>query len=496
MKKIVISRRQILRGSAGMTLGLPFLPSLYPIKAYAANLVFASPPRFVAMTSMHGGVRESAMYPNEATANETLEVHPGHVVRRGNLKLANGGLSTVLTSPNLTDRLVSKMNVLRGLDIPFYIAHNTGMLGNFARNDGNGSEGQAVQAFPMPTIDQVMAWSPSFYKSLDGIKERSMVTHFLHSSVSWNYSNPSAQTGTIQAIRNAESPGDLFTRIFVPPTTGTTPPPPKRTPIINRVIQNYRSLRQSNRRLSAADKQRLDDHVSRLDELDRRVNTGSGNGGNLAACKDQKGPMSSSGAVARQAAFNDVFTAAFLCGTSRIAVIGTKEEDFVSVSGSWHQDFAHQWNSPAPQLKLQEANQKVFHHGFVDLIKKLDVEEAPGQSVLDNSLVIWTNECAEETHDSRSIPVIMAGSAGGFLKTGNYCDYRRKIGTGTRLFGLLYSQMLATCLQAVGVPAAEFQKIKNNGPAGYGYPRIDNTYVSGVKEKASDILPFLKASEA
>ena len=59
------------------------------------------------------------------------------------------------------------MNVLCGLDVPFYIAHNTGLhLGNYARNDGNGGDGKAVQAFPRPTIDQIMAWSPSFYPDL------------------------------------------------------------------------------------------------------------------------------------------------------------------------------------------------------------------------------------------------------------------------------------------------------------------------------------------
>ena len=78
-------------------------------------------------------------------------------------------LSPVLRAPSsaLSAALVAKMNVLWGLDVPFYIAHNTGLhLGNYARNDGNGGDGKAVQAFPRPTIDQIMAWSPSFYSNL------------------------------------------------------------------------------------------------------------------------------------------------------------------------------------------------------------------------------------------------------------------------------------------------------------------------------------------
>jgi hypothetical protein len=36
-------------------------------------------------------------------------------------------------------------------------------------------------------------------------------------------------------------------------------------------MASYRSLRDGNRRLSAADRQRLDDHLDRLAELQRRV---------------------------------------------------------------------------------------------------------------------------------------------------------------------------------------------------------------------------------
>ena len=56
------------------------------------------------------------------------------------------------------------MNVIAGLDVPFYLAHHTGgHLGNFARNDGNGGDGALAQSNPRRTLDQIMAWSNSFY---------------------------------------------------------------------------------------------------------------------------------------------------------------------------------------------------------------------------------------------------------------------------------------------------------------------------------------------
>jgi hypothetical protein len=44
----------------------------------------------------------------------------------------------------------------------------------------------------IPTIDQLMAWSPAFYPNLNGIRERSIVTGNDSGGLSFNYSNPAA----------------------------------------------------------------------------------------------------------------------------------------------------------------------------------------------------------------------------------------------------------------------------------------------------------------
>ena len=49
MKTLTVSRRQFLRGSGGFSLGLPFLPSVVPTPAYAADVV----PR-LSVGSVHG----------------------------------------------------------------------------------------------------------------------------------------------------------------------------------------------------------------------------------------------------------------------------------------------------------------------------------------------------------------------------------------------------------------------------------------------------------
>jgi hypothetical protein len=149
---------------------------------------------------------------------------------------------------------------------------------------------------------------------------------------------------------------------------------------------------------------------------------------------------------------------------------------------------------------------------LVDMAKRLDsVEEVPGLTYLDHSLLVWTQESGMETHGSVSVPVVTFGRAAGRLKTGLLCDYRRTGNAasqydpgagGKQTLGLLYSQWLATVLQAMGVPPSEFERW---GSKGYGYPYITKeTWTppfakhygdtsSRYFQNASSYLPFLMA---
>ncbi len=514
---MTISRRQLLRGAAGFSLAIPFLSSLVaPTRADAA---VPGMRRFVQFCSSHGGIWGSNMYPADATLTQSSQ-YAGRTVRRGALTVSTQGvdaqLSPVLRGPSgaLTQGLASKMNVLRGLDVPFYIAHHTGgHLGNFARNDGNGSDGIAMQAFPTPTIDQIMAWSPKFYESLATVRERSL---HVGSGLSYNWSNPQTKSGPIQGIVGNNDALDLFRRIFVP-TDPKDDPNAGLPPVVDRVLEDYKRLRNGNRRLSRDDKRRLDDHMQRLSELERRLKA-------RPSCRNVTPVTTDTTAIERQASYsvspasqaqlygvlNDVIVAAMLCDTSRIAVVHV-DETFSSFAGDWHQDIAHQAaGSAQAQQTLANAHQQTFARTFLDLANKLNVDDGTGRTYLDDSLVVWTQECGEYTHLGQGMPVITAGSAGGFLRTGNYCDYRStaitvsegEAGNRTKVFGgLLWHQWLGTALQAMGLSPSDYE---GNGVKGYptrkfvgsnfwGPTPSSNLYPDPVWAAASDVLPFLKA---
>jgi hypothetical protein len=510
-----ITRRQVLRGLGGTVVALPFLPSLVPGPAYGADPVPARLPRLFWITTDHGGAFEASMFPSPSLLTNSQALYADHTVKSGTLTPTASGSDTVVSpvlrapASSLTPSLVAKMNVLWGLDVPFYIAHNTGLhLGNYARNDGNGNDGKAVQSSPRPTIDQIMAWSPSFYASLGSIRERAMI--MATRPMSWSYSDPSNPSSDIINVQGTSSSLDMFNRIFVAPGAA-----PQRAPIVDRVLANYKRLRNGNTRLSANDRQRLDDHIARIDELQRKLTTTVASCANVTAPTDSanKHNGNSPDEAAKQLQlYNEVAAIAFMCGTSRIAVVCNGDTSrFVSYGGDWHQEVAHQWQLADKQALLVQSYQQFFASALVDMAKRLDVDEGGGYTYLDNALVAWTQECGMETHGSVSIPVVSFGSAAGAMKTGLLCDYRRTGSAastydpgagGKQTLGLLYSQWLATVLQAMRVPPSEFERW---GYKGYGVPFVTKESWTPPFAKhygdtssryftdASTWLPFLKA---
>jgi hypothetical protein len=157
---IDITRRQLLLGAGGAMLALPVLPSLLEKSAYGQDPIYERKPRLYWLCTDHGAAFETSMFPSPALAANKQMLFADHQIGSGALSSSLNGdrrvLSPILSasSSRFSEALLGKMNVLYGLDVPFYIAHNTGLhLGNYARNDGNGGDGGEVQAFPRLTID-------------------------------------------------------------------------------------------------------------------------------------------------------------------------------------------------------------------------------------------------------------------------------------------------------------------------------------------------------
>jgi hypothetical protein len=495
-----IERRQFLRGAGGAAMLLPFLPSLLPRTARAQTV--AAPKRFIYIGTEHGGASFANVYGNQgATGATPVTMWPGNTAQYAPLALStNGGtssLSPIYSAPSsvLTASIVQKMNIIRGIDFANPVGHQDGAhLGNNAAQVGD----RAMTLKPMVTIDQVMAYSPSFYSDIPRVRSINIGGS---RCLSWTYSNPSTKTG-VQQLQRYQSSLPLFNSIF-----GTQTTKPTRPLIIDRVLDNYKTLRNSNRRLSAADKVRLDDHMARLTFLQQQIAALS----SPLACGmpaapadnvstwnqlDNKGlPLDQQTSYYKLMA--DVLLTAFSCGASRIAVFH-EIMPYSTYQGDWHQDIAHQDMSAGPQVTLSASYQQVFEHVFMYLVNGLDaIKDANGTTALDNSLVYWGHESGYSTHDPWCLPIIMAGKAGGYFKTGLYVDYRNQVPSSQNFVsdkavpgnftGLVYPQFLATALYSMGVQQTEWTQ--PNGLPGYGDYKTDAASVQQFSYKGVSTRP-------
>ena len=528
-------RRHFLMGT-GAVLSIPFLPSLAPkvAKAQAFDQRF-----FIAFQTMHGGVWPEHMWPSDQVLDRSHQLYSDHTIRYGALPNSSS-LSPVLSSSGLSQSVRDKMMLIRGLDVGFYLAHNTGgALGNYERRDGN-----KTGAGYVPTIDQVLAYWSGFYGGGDPYVMRSM-----HVGDKMSYVERSSG---IQAVDPAASPDVLFRTVlsgaapYQPPIDPSPTPDPSpspspnpeapaeaRTHVLNRVVEHYNRLVNGSfgdaRRLSANDKARLNDHMDLVSDLAGRLDKTAAKAA-AASCEPQSANSGNTNGSLYSAVpysqladwhqdYNAVFAAAVACGASRIATVRV-ENTFHQSSKYWND--AQQWHEPIahraettranfsggehPQDVLVTAKNNFYRDGFVDMVERLDqIDAGDGTSLLDKGLVMWTQECGPQTHMSDSIPVITAGSVDGYFNTGQYFDFRNRSAAtltrgksvdnaalyASRVPGILYNQWLSNILQSMGMSSSQFSRSHPQGWAGYGHANIEypNHHPSRLKNDANKKIP-------
>jgi hypothetical protein len=214
--------------------------------------------------------------------------------------------------------------------------------------------------------------------------------------------------------------------------------------------------------------------------------------------------------------FLDLVTAALMCDSTRVVTIGVHKalgpgpdpgdstlvghyhsED--ASGGTWH-GLAHDWGNENSRRMLEGINTWIAREVFAKLLQKLDVVEASGSTLLDNSLVYWGNELGFN-HIGYSVPCLLAGSAGGWLAPGRYLDYIDWDGRaffsqedGNVIRGIPHNQFLVSVLQAMGLSPADYER---GGQPGYGSTVIDRDPTLWATDydmsKVGDVLPGLRA---
>lgn len=553
-----LSRRHFLQG-IGASLTLPLLPSLM---GRAEAQTMTAPLFFVSTWVGHGGISTENAYPLDATSTLTdttlypaSGADPAHVARSGRLvdlkrthaqtvasrtqSLTDADNGAARLSPLLgafiEDSLLAKMNVLRGIDFLTFGGHTRGYLGNFINRDGGAADGLADVG--IPTIDSVISASSKFYSAGDRALLKAPVLNGARTHLS---SFPSG-TGVANNPYSVGTLGEFYDLLFggVNPMPGQQVDP--RVSLVDRVYGDYVRLSRGSfgpgRRISREDRGRLEEYMAGVQGISNRMRAMVSAGCTLPSVasgqrslylREGEADWDWAGAAnmpqqriadARTVLElrNQMLVNAFLCGTSRMAVL-----TFSSILEQWDPTI---FNTPSMwEAQRTDAHGMLFHnhmladrqqvllnsqrffmqYGFVDLIRRMHATQVlPGVSMLDQSLVYWSSESGPSTHDAKSVPAILAGGAGGYFQTGNYVDYTHRTRTirgqyGNQwLAGLPQNRLLGNIAQAMGLAPADYElsdaayatKFASRGGRvpGYGDPAIAG---------GDDKVPYLPQSVA
>ncbi|MEO1173042.1 MAG: DUF1552 domain-containing protein, partial [Myxococcota bacterium] len=405
------------------------------------------------------------------------------------------GFSDVIGNPGA--ELLSKMLVFRGLDFMYENNHSyAGPLGNFSRCLAARNNDLHV-AQENPTVDQVLARnlkvqpaSMGTLNVLPGLEgpetDDISYTYTTRNGYNWNGIAPTVVRETplraFQALGFVAQPGSGDSAPVVNPNMEH----------LNAVYDDYRRVRD---RLGQADRDVLENHMTLVNNL--LSDSGGGTPQPSADCPstlniDFDGSADSVRSIeTAYAQLVDVIEAAIKCVLTRIVTVnlqasvgdvgGGSMQHFVHTGGNrnadpntsrWH-ELAHIPWGASRNARVRRAALARWHFDnvFYEVARRLNVPEegGDGATYLDNTIMMYANEVGWN-HVNQSVPVVLAGSGGGYLETGKFIDYiDRDVGgrfgqhNGTAHEGIPYNRLLNTIAQAFGLTPEEYENAPGQG---------------------------------
>ncbi len=226
--------------------------------------------------------------------------------------------------------------------------------------------------------------------------------------------------------------------------------------ILDAAIHDIEQLKS---RLPQSELVKMEDHLSAILELKGKIGA---DGATPVRCDSVDGSQFGADAnfETRVKLHIDLMAACIACDARRIfsfmlAPAGgdATSFDFLGVSGGdFHNDIAH--GSPGDPVKEEKMHKVDLWH--VDRLRYLiqqlkSIPEGDG-TAFDNTVILWTTECSQGNHGHQNLPIVLAGNAGGALKSGQFLSK-----------GVKYENLLISLAHAMGHPLASFG-LAGNGP--------------------------------
>lgn len=423
------SRRDALRALLAGSIGLPWLETFAPRSALAAP---ASNARFVAMFSGCGTLYD-AWLPSGAESEFTL--------------------SPILAplAPHRSDLVIVAGVDQRGAGGD---GHQNGMGGMLTGAPLLPGRFAGVGAPPAGWAD-----GPSVDQRIADELGRNMPFRSLELAV-----QPGAADNWGRMIYRArnrplpprEDPARVFDEVFG--AASLTPEEresrrARRKSILDNVTGELNRLSQS---VAAADRQRLEAHLSYLREVEARLDAQSAQ---IGQCTLPERPAALDRSNAAYPAIGDamidLLVLALACGQTRVASLQWSRS-VSPVRFTWldiqedHHGLSHLPDSDATARdKLTRIN-NWYAARFAQLIQKLKSYPEGDGTLFDQCLLLWANELGKgNTHSRDDAPYVLAGSAAGALKTGRLLKFDGDVP---------HNNLLVSILNIMGLPDTTFGK--------------------------------------
>lgn len=251
--------------------------------------------------------------------------------------------------------------------------------------------------------------------------------------------------GAGQPITPDDDPLNAFSRVFGTVGGGADADLAKRKKksVLDAVMGDLNALKQQ---LGSTEKQKLDVHLDSLREVESRL-TGQSLAG-AAGCAmpafDTRGFAVSPTdyypkTYHKEEYFKtvglmqmDLAALALSCGAARVATLTWSHcvsPTHILETGvtTGNHDASHYGEPTSQNAKDFTKLKRWFMEQFVYLVQKLAATPDENGSLLDNTLVLLCSELGDSNaHDHDRVPFVLAGRAGGALRTGRFLDYRGK----------------------------------------------------------------------
>lgn len=434
------SRRRFLQGLGGVTLALPFFESLMPRAAWGQSMRH----RFMMVVRAGNGVVQEGSEAGE-------QFWPSAV---GALTV-NGLQADTSRATNVLSEYAPRLLMVKKVKLPFprpACGHSEAIPQVLTAMDHTGGSSNAPLAKGR-SVDWLLS------DKLNGAGNAPLT--FMAGPTNTYIGNALSWSAPQQRAAAEHSPLNAYMRL-----TGLSSAPPEvqqlvanRRKSVNDLVRSQLRELSSQPQLSVKDKQRLDQHLSAVRDMELQLTcdlapdqvTGI-NGISAPESNDLRPEV-----IHR---FMDLAAWAFNCRLNHVATLqvgegndageytinGVKLPHFHWISHRIYADGADGTAIPNA-VDLHHQIDRLQLTFFKYLLDRLDSYPSPyGGTLLDDSVAVWTNDLGDgPPHDASNTPWILAGGGGGTLKTGQVVDHQKKN----------VNLVLNTLINAMGVRKAD-----------------------------------------